>query len=70
MATVTTSGSYLSSSDKRVHFGLGSEKTATVEIRWPSGIHQTIKSVSPDQILRVDEPSPETRRKTQLPVIS
>jgi hypothetical protein len=59
MATVSTAGSYLSSSDKRVHFGLGSEKTATVEIRWPSGIHQTIKNVAPDQILRVDEPSAE-----------
>ena len=63
MATVTTAGSYLSSSDKRVHFGLGSEKTANVEIRWPSGIHQTIKNVSPDQILRVDEPSPEPVEK-------
>jgi enediyne biosynthesis protein E4 len=57
MATVTTAGSYLSSSDKRVHFGLGLETVASVEIRWPSGIHQTIKNVSPDQILRVDEPS-------------
>src|SRR6202140_767847 len=63
MATVTTAGSYLSSSDKRVHFGLGSEKTATVEIRWPSGIRQTIKNVSPDQILRVDEPSREPVEK-------
>jgi enediyne biosynthesis protein E4 len=63
MATVTTSGSYLSSSDKRVHFGLGSEKTATVEIRWPSGIRQTIKNVSADQILRVDEASPEPAEK-------
>lgn len=59
MATVTTAGSYLSSSDKRVHFGLGSEKTATVEIRWPSGVRQTIKNVSADQILQVDEPSTE-----------
>jgi hypothetical protein len=63
MATVTTAGSYLSSSDKRVHFGLGPEKTATVEIRWPSGIHQTIKNVSADQILRADEPSPEPVEK-------
>jgi hypothetical protein len=63
MATVTTAGSYLSSSDKRVHFGLGSEKTATVEIRWPSGIHQAIKNVAPDQILRVDEPSTEPVEK-------
>ncbi len=57
LATVSTAGSYLSSSDKRVHFGLGAEKSATVEIRWPSGIRQTIKSVAADQILKVDEPS-------------
>lgn len=63
MVTVTTAGSYLSSSDKRVHFGLGPGKTATVEIRWPSGIHQTIKNVSADQILRVDEPSAEPVEK-------
>src|SRR5216683_22711 len=58
MATVTTAGSYLSSSDKRVHFGLGQETVAgTIEIHWPSGIRQTIKNVSADQILQVDEPS-------------
>jgi len=56
-ATVTTAGSYLSSSDKRVHFGLDSEGTAkTIEILWPSGVHQTLKNVHADQILRVDEP--------------
>jgi hypothetical protein len=56
-ATITTASSYLSSSDKRAHFGLGSSLTAqTIEIRWPSGIHQTLKDVSGDQILQVDEP--------------
>jgi hypothetical protein len=56
-ATVTTAGSYLSSSDKRVHFGLGPEKTVQkVEIRWPSGILQTLRAVKADQILAVDEP--------------
>jgi hypothetical protein len=55
--TVTTAGSYLSSSDKRVHFGLGSENVVqTVEIRWPSGMVQTLKNVPVDRILQVDEP--------------
>jgi enediyne biosynthesis protein E4 len=55
--TVSTCGSYLSSSDKRVHFGLGSAPAAhTVEIHWPSGIVQTLKNVKADQILQVDEP--------------
>ena len=47
----------MSSSDKRVHFGLGAEtKIASVEIRWPSGIQQTLKDAAADQFLNVDEP--------------
>jgi hypothetical protein len=52
----SAAGSYLSSSDKRVHFGLGSAKTADVEVVWPSGSHQVLKSVQADQILEVREP--------------
>ena len=55
-ATVSTAGSYLSASDKRVHFGLGKDNVALkIEIRWPSGIRQTIKDVAADQILQIDE---------------
>jgi hypothetical protein len=55
--TASTASSYLSSSDKRVHFGLGAERVARlIEIRWPSGIVQTLKDVSADQFLQVDEP--------------
>src|ERR1035441_5644591 len=58
-ATVTTASSYLSSSDKRVHFGLGPAVTAqTLEILWPSGIRQVLKDVHAGQILQVDEPAP------------
>src|ERR1700677_507434 len=57
--TVSTAGSYLSSSDKRAHFGLGSDATAlSIEIRWPSGVVQTLKNVRGDRMLVVDEPSP------------
>jgi hypothetical protein len=56
-ATVTTAGSYLSASDKRVHFGLAHDVTANVEIRWPSGTVQSLKDVRADQVLRVDEPA-------------
>jgi enediyne biosynthesis protein E4 len=56
-ATVSTASSYLSASDKRVHFGLGQETTAQrIEIRWPSGIRQTLKDIPADQILQIDEP--------------
>jgi hypothetical protein len=53
----TTSVGLMSSSDKRVHFGLGKEDTiASVEIRWPSGAVQRLEAVKPNQVLRVDEP--------------
>ncbi len=57
-AIATTASSYLSSGDKRVHFGLGnSEKIAEIQIRWPSGIVQTLTNVRADQILQIDEPA-------------
>lgn len=57
-ATVSTASSYLSASDKRVHFGLGSDGVAKqIEIRWPSGIVQKLEQIHGDQILQVDEPS-------------
>jgi hypothetical protein len=63
-ATVSTAGSYLSSSDKRVHFGLGQESVARrIEIRWPSGIRQTLMDVSGDQILQIDEAAPSSSAK-------
>jgi len=51
----TSAGSYLSASDKRLHFGLGTAEKATVEISWPSGIHQKLNDVSADQFLEVRE---------------
>jgi len=52
----TSAGSYLSASDKRLHFGLGSAEKAKVEIAWPSGTHQTLNDVHADQFLEVREP--------------
>jgi hypothetical protein len=52
----TTATSYNSSSDKRVHFGLGDAALIdTIELRWPSGIHQTLHNVKADQILTITE---------------
>lgn len=57
-AMVSTGGSYLSSSDKRVHLGLGGESMVrTLEIRWPSGIVQHLNNVHGDQFLQIDEPT-------------
>ena len=57
-ATVTTTSSYLSAADKRVHFGLGADTSATtIQIRWPSGNVQILRHVAADQILTVTESS-------------
>jgi len=57
LATVTTAGSYLSSSDKRVHFGLGNNATVkSIDIRWPSGIRQTLTNVQADRTVEIEEP--------------
>jgi enediyne biosynthesis protein E4 len=56
-ATVTTASSYLSASDKRLHFGLGADAgVQSLEVRWPSGIRQTLKDVHGDQFLKIEEP--------------
>ncbi len=55
----TTAVSYNSSSDKRVHFGLGSAALVdSIELTWPSGIKQVLKNVKADQILTVTESAP------------
>jgi hypothetical protein len=52
----TTAGSYESANDKRLHFGLGTAKSAKVEVFWPSGAHQVMSDVAADQFLAVREP--------------
>ena len=54
---VTGSVGFLSTSDLRLHFGLGREAMATsIEIRWPAGTLQTLKDTPGDRILKIDEP--------------
>jgi len=55
----TTAVGFNSSSDKRVHFGLGSATAITsIELTWPSGIRQVLKNVEADLILTVTERAP------------
>ena len=52
----TTAVGYNSSSDKRVHFGLGdAAHIDEIELTWPSGIRQVLKNVKADQVLTVRE---------------
>jgi hypothetical protein len=53
---VLSGGSYLSSNDFRVHFGLGDVATVDhVEIHWPSGAVEQLKLSAVDRILTVEE---------------
>ncbi|MGA7027679.1 MAG: CRTAC1 family protein, partial [Candidatus Acidiferrales bacterium] len=51
----SAAGSYLSSNDKRLHFGLGSAETADIEIKWPSGILQVLHGVKANQFIVIEE---------------
>jgi hypothetical protein len=55
-ADVFSGGSYASSSDQRVHFGLGSAtRVDKIEIQWPSGAKQVFSTNKIDQIITVAE---------------
>jgi enediyne biosynthesis protein E4 len=50
---VRAGGSYLSSSDPRLHFGLGEAKEAAVEIIWPGGAMQRVGQVKAGSDLNI-----------------
>ena len=55
---VRSGSSYSSSSDMRVHFGLGAAaKVDSVEVRWPSGLRERFSSVAVDGIRTLQEGS-------------
>lgn len=51
-----TDGSYMSASDRRVHFGLGSHNSSvTLTVRWTSGRVQKFENVAVNQIITLVE---------------
>ena len=55
-ADVLSGGSFASSNDQRVHFGLGgSTGVEKCEIHWPSGVVESVKLPGIDQIFTVEE---------------
>jgi hypothetical protein len=57
VAVLQAGHSYLSQSDMKLHFGLGAmKKIDTIEIRWPRGQLQRLSDVTPNQVLRIEEP--------------
>jgi hypothetical protein len=55
-AQVTPASSYLSSSDPRIHFGLGGATMLdTVTVRWLDGATRVVRNVAADHILQITE---------------
>ena len=55
----TTAGGYLSASDPRLHFGLGSESVVDrITVLWPRGARQVLENVGTDRLISVREPKP------------
>jgi enediyne biosynthesis protein E4 len=53
---VMSGGSYISSNDQRLHFGLGDSTDAgTAEIHWPSGAKEAVKLPAEDRIFTITE---------------
>jgi hypothetical protein len=56
VAEVHAGGSYLSSNDQRIHFGLGPEGTIEkLTIRWPSGNVEVLTKLLADSIYTIVE---------------
>ena len=52
---VLAQDSYLSSSDRRLHFGLGPETTANLTIHWPNGLIEKVDNVPADHLVWIKE---------------
>ncbi|MHB8486295.1 MAG: ASPIC/UnbV domain-containing protein [Candidatus Acidiferrales bacterium] len=52
---VVSQSSYYSASDPRLHFGLGAERTADIEVHWPNGHLEVLKSIPSDQLVTIKE---------------
>src|SRR6266576_3252485 len=52
---VTAQSSFYSANDRRLHFGLGSETTADLAVRWTNGTTESFSKVAADQLVIIRE---------------
>jgi hypothetical protein len=52
---VTAQSSYLSAGDRRLHYGLGTEKSADLTIYWPNGLVENIPNIAGGQLVCIKE---------------
>jgi enediyne biosynthesis protein E4 len=58
---VMSQSSYCSANDPRLHFGLGKATNADIEVHWPSGLVESLKSVAVNQLLTLREGSGQVK---------
>ncbi len=63
---VMSQSCYVSASDPRLHFGLGAEKSADIEVRWPLGNTDTFKNVTANQLATIREGSESSKGTIRL----
>src|SRR5215475_12963379 len=61
---VLAQSSYLSANDRRLHFGLGAETSANLEVRWPNGKLEKIADVAANQLVVIREGSGIVRHES------
>jgi hypothetical protein len=54
---VMAQSSYLSVNDRRLHFGLGKETKASLEIHWPSGDVEAVEPIESNRLVVIREGS-------------
>jgi enediyne biosynthesis protein E4 len=60
---VLSQASYYSHNDVRLHFGLGAlQKSDRIEVRWPSGVVDTLRDVKGGQVITIREGSAQLDR--------
>src|SRR5207244_470271 len=56
LSEIRSGGSYMSQNDRRAHFGLGSaSRVDRLEIRWPSGLVETVMNLPADRFYAARE---------------
>jgi hypothetical protein len=65
---VRSGSSYISNSDRRVHFGLGAEpKLKYLEVWWPSGARERFRELRADTIMTINEGSGKPVEAPSMP---
>jgi enediyne biosynthesis protein E4 len=54
---VLSQSRFYSVNDARLHFGLGPERVADIDVRWPNGFRASFKAVAVDRLITLKEGS-------------